>query len=107
MANKLAKAVGIGAITLATGLGLIGCGEAKEFKPSRIELRVSEEKVWNDASIQYDGMNTNKTFSLSYDSNSAVNFFYPAKPGEIFYGSKKIQVIEVTPEHIILESERQ
>lgn len=108
--KKLQKALGIGALVLTLGIGTAGCKrEAAQTKtePKRIEIKVGENrhdeaKPWTRLST-YCGMNNEKTFSVSHGGYSAVNFYYPADSKEIKFGDEKYRVIEVTPEHIILD----
>ncbi len=95
----------IAALALAIGVGAMGCKGA-EKKPERYDIKISESILIRrgllEFSIEYNGMN-NGTFSVSNNSNTAVNTYYPLASKRIYYKGMDFSVIEVTPEHLILE----
>jgi cobalamin biosynthesis protein CbiD len=104
--KKLQKAFGIGALVLALGAGAVSCESnvaQRKIEPLRIELKTSQS-VDEPVAIQYNGMNTEKNFSIS-DSwrRDQVNIYYSIDSKEINFKNSKLKVIEVTPEHIILD----
>jgi hypothetical protein len=102
MANKLAKAFGIGAIVLATSFGLNGCYEGV------LDIPVSGSRQIGFASnIIYSGMKDDKTFCLrsTDDVTKYENLYYSTSSKEIYFYGKKLKVLEVNPEHIVVEKE--
>ena len=106
--NGLAKILKIGTLALAIGIGAgcTGCGQTTtvEKKPQIFDIKISEYTFVGGAYIGYCGMNNEKTFSISNPMTyTAVNIYYPVNSKEIHWGEMDLKVLEVTPEHLVLE----
>lgn len=103
--NGLTRMLKIGTLALAIGVGAgcTGCEQTAEKKPEIFDIKISEHTVVGSFYIEYNGMNNEKTFSISSHTDHAVNTYYPADSKEIHYQGMGFKVNEVTPEHIVLE----
>jgi hypothetical protein len=93
--------------TIVLGLALVagtgGCGDRfyEPRLPKRVTLEVGESYYGR---LRYGGMSDKETFSIiSHRGRAASSLHYPIDVEEICHGTKKYKVIEVTPEHLILD----
>ncbi len=114
--KKLQRAFGIGALVFTLGIVSVGCerkiAETKT-EAKNLKIGISEygcvPQEWNKkganlgGDITYNGMSNKETFSLSHGGSAAVNIYYPADSKEIRYKGTRLKVLEVTPEHIVLD----
>ena len=105
--KNLKNILKISALSLAIGTGVLNCGlfdnKKVEQEIKRYDMEITE-RVWiNGMCLEYDGMIGIDTFSVSYPEDSAVNIYYPANSKDIHIKRNDFKVIEVTPEHLVIE----
>jgi hypothetical protein len=96
--------VGITACTYNTGHNESEHIRKPKSQVEPVEIKVGERtevaRMFGAPYITYNGMNTDKTFSISSDNRDAVNIYYPITIKKIEYEENEYEVISVTPEKL-------
>ncbi len=96
--------------SLVGGLGLIlsGCDDTQDKSSNQLKeltIKVSQEKKFRGARVEYAGMPNKESFSLKKEDSGyrAFNVYYPSDSKEIYFQGANYQVISVDPNQITLK----